>query len=200
LGRNVLILPRSLGGIDEFHRTIPVDLTRQQVEDSPDVDTDQPITRAEEIKYHRYFGFPVYWGGIGGELPSPIPAIPEPQFPAKEDVLSSKQEAHLRSARDLEGYKVEAIDGQMGHIEELLITPDNWRIAYLVLKTKNWLPGKTVVVPTHAFTHVDWFNRSIGVTLTRDEVKEAPEFNTTRLSDGTLKEDLERYFATHIHA
>jgi len=132
LGRNVLIFPRSLGILDDFHRTITVDLTRQQVKDSPDVDSNQPITRAEEVKYHRYFGFPVYWGAIGGEIPAPIPAIPEPQFPAKEDVPGSKQETHLRSARDLEGYRVEALDGEMGHVEELLIVPDDWSIDYLV--------------------------------------------------------------------
>ena len=68
--------------------------------------------------------------------PAAIPAIPEPQFPASEDVPSHTEETHLRSAKELEGYAVEALDGEMGHVEELLITPADWRIAYLVLKTR----------------------------------------------------------------
>lgn len=198
-GRDVLILPRSLGNLDNFQRTIPVDLTRQQIKDSPDVDTDQPITRVDEIKYHRYMGYPFYWGGIAGPLPGAIPAIPEPQYPATEDVPSPAAETHLRSAKELEGYTVEALDGQIGHVDELLITPQDWRIVYLVLKTKNWLPGKSVVVPTHSFRQVDWRNRSIEVTLTRDQVKAAPEFVTSRLEDGTLDSELRHYFAEHSH-
>jgi hypothetical protein len=199
LGRNVLLVPRSLGELDNFHRTISVDLTRQQVKDSPDVDTDQPISRIEEIKYHRYLGYPFYWGGIAGPLPAAIPAVPEPQFPAQEDVPSKTEETHLRSAKDLEGYTVDASDGEIGHVDELLITPGNWRIAYLVLKTKNWLPGKSVIVPTQAFTRVDWIDRSIGVTLSREEVKAAPEFEMTRLEDSSFRGELHHYFANHLH-
>jgi len=196
LGRNVLILPRSLGSLDNFNRTISVDLTRQQVKDSPDVDTDQPISRADEINYHRYMGFPVYWGGIGDV----IPAIPEPQFPPSEDVPGEKQETHLRSAQELEGYRVEALDGRIGHVSELLIKPDDWRIAYLVLKTKDWLPGKTVVVPTNSFKQVNWFDRSIKVSLNRNEIEKAPEFIVPDLESGMLTKELHHYFGTNLRS
>ncbi|MFT3870678.1 MAG: PRC-barrel domain-containing protein [Nibricoccus sp.] len=197
VGRKVLILPHSLRGIDNFNRTLAVDLTREQIKKSPDIDTHQPMSRAQELRYHRYFGFPIYWGGIAGEASVPIPAIPEPQYPPKEDVPGESEESHLRSARELEGYHVEANDGPMGHVTELLIAPEDWRIAYLVLKTKDWLPGKTVVVPTHSFRNVNWFDRTIKVALDRSEIEAAPEFNLPDLENGMLAEKLQHHFGAY---
>lgn len=200
VGRKVLILPHSLGVLDNFNHAISVDLTRQQVKDSPDIDTDQPMSRAEELKYHRYFGFPIYWGGIVSEMPAPIPAIPEPLYPSKEDVPGQIHETHLRSARELEGYRVEASDGHMGHVSELLIMPEDWHIPYLILKTKDWLPGRKVIVPTTSFRRVNWLDRSIKVNLERAEIERAPEFNGQDLENGTLDEKLYQHFGAHFRS
>ena len=119
---------------------------------------------------------------------------------ADEDAAPLTEEMHLHSAKELEGYAVESLEGEMGHVDEVLITPAEWRIAYLVLRTNNWLPGKRVIIPTQTFRPVDWVNRSITVMLPRDEISEAPKFVTSRIEDGTLKEDLRHYFAVHQHA
>ncbi|MFT3781469.1 MAG: PRC-barrel domain-containing protein [Nibricoccus sp.] len=200
-GRDVLIMPRSVGSMDHIQHTIHVDLTRQQIKDSPAVDTARPLTLNQELQYHQYFGWPIYWSGLGAEIPaSPIPAIPEPQFPRQEDVGNSERESNLRSALDLEGYGIEALDGELGHVKELLISPDSWRIPYLVLATRNWWPGKTVVVPTHVFHNVDWVGRCLSVALTRDEIREAPAYDPERLQNVAFIDELRDYFAIHAHS
>ena len=62
-GRKVLISPRALRDIDWDGRRINAALTKAQVEKSPNIDTDQPVSRQHEIEYYRYYGYPSYWSG-----------------------------------------------------------------------------------------------------------------------------------------
>jgi hypothetical protein len=62
-GRKVLISPRALRDIDWAAKRINAALTKSQVMQSPDIDTDQPVSRQQEIEYDRYYGYPNYWSG-----------------------------------------------------------------------------------------------------------------------------------------
>ena len=63
--RKVLVSPMSVVHVDRLERTLSVSITRQQVKDSPDIDTDKPISRQHESGYLGYYGYPDYWGGGG---------------------------------------------------------------------------------------------------------------------------------------
>src|SRR5579863_10337071 len=74
-GRMVLISPISiLGQPDWPAKRLDVSLTRKQVENSPGVDTHQPVSRQHEIEYLGYYGYPFYWGGANLWGPEPYPA------------------------------------------------------------------------------------------------------------------------------
>lgn len=200
LGRRVLLLPRSLGEFDHSLRLIAVDLTRQQVQDCPNINTDRPLTHEEEMRLHGHLGWRMTWGGISAEVPTlSVPLMQEPQITAKEDVPNPAHTTHPRSARELEGFQVQTPDGHPGHIEELLINASGWHISYLLLKTKHWLLGKTVVVPTFAFSKIDWLNRSITADLTQDDILDSPEFDETRLNSEFYSTELQQHFDAHHH-
>lgn len=52
----------------------------------------------------------------------------------------------LRSIRDLQGFGIEASDGLIGRIHEMLFSDDRWAIRYLVVDTGKWLPGRKVLI------------------------------------------------------
>src|SRR5438105_5096052 len=60
-GRKVLISPMAIRGIDIDGEHVIVDLTREQVERSPDIDTHRPVSRQHEIALLQYYGYPSYW-------------------------------------------------------------------------------------------------------------------------------------------
>ena len=62
-GRQVLISPYSIVHADWQARRLEVALTKRQVENSPDINTHQPVRRQQEAEYNRYYGYPYYWGG-----------------------------------------------------------------------------------------------------------------------------------------
>jgi hypothetical protein len=79
----------------------------------------------------------------------------------------------LRSASEVVDYRIEASDGSIGHVEDLLVDIDDWAITDIVVDTRNWLPGRKVRVSPGAIESVDWATRQVRVRLTRDQIREA---------------------------
>ena len=175
-GRKVLISPHSVQRDTPSRDAIPVDLTREQVERSPGLEADKPVSRQFEDAHARYYGYPQYWaalGAAGGAVPvPPVPGAPDQLELEKAE--QAARESHLRSSREVAGYRIEARDGALGHVEDFMVDEESWSIAELVVDTRNWLPGKKVLVPPSAVADIDWEARRVRVRLARSELREAP--------------------------
>src|SRR5512138_1447036 len=132
-GRRVLISPMSFKAMDWDNSRILVNLTKQQVENSPSIETDRPISRQNEMDYYGYYGMPYYWTGpyrwgawstpldwgAGAGTPAGSPEAAE----ARQAVLSGEREPgdpHLRSTGTVTGYYIQAVDGDIGHVDDFL--------------------------------------------------------------------------------
>jgi len=71
--RQVLLSPIALRAMDWDHRRITAALTKAQVEKSPPIDTDKPVSRQHETAYYGYYGYSPYWTGpyLWGAYPYP---------------------------------------------------------------------------------------------------------------------------------
>lgn len=183
--RSVLISPGAAGTSDWGLAVIPVDLTMEQVRNSPEIDADLPVTRQHETALREHFGWPAYWGALSGAggLVTPI-LTPTGAMNADESSranvdtpLRRPADPHLRSANDTLGYHVQATDGALGHVDEFLIDDEVWRIRYLVIDTRNWLPGRKVLVAPAWIHEVDWKVEKVHVGLTRDAIKASPVYD-----------------------
>lgn len=191
--RKVLISPIAAARPDWPTKLLPVSLTREQVKNSPDIDTDMPVTRQHETDYLDYYSYPYYWGGMdlwgGGRFPGLLPPgnagyAAATAIRAKADMAEARTEAsqrdqdpHLRSCKAVVGYSIEAIDGDIGHVQGLLVDEDSWAIRYLVVSTSNWWLGHDVLVAPQWIKRVSWVDRTVAVDLTRDALKQAPRYD-----------------------
>lgn len=195
--RQVLLPPSAFGAPDETRRQFPVDLTRQQVEDSPAVDTDAPVSRQHESDLYTYYGWQPYWGGtvyapLAGVPVTPVdPAtVPPKEMPGAPE--RSHGDPHLRSTEAVSGYYLHAKDGDIGHVEDFLVDTDGWIIRFVVVDTKNWWPGRKVLVSPQRFADVNWADESVRVDLTRQEIQDGPEYkpaDTTRTMENMRASD-----------
>jgi hypothetical protein len=180
-GRRVLVSPRAVRGVDLPNKTISVNLTRAQVENSPSVDTQQPVDRRYEIEYSRYYRYPYYWTGPyawGAEAyPLPVPPVSTPPSPGDSPELGG--DPHLRSTEAITGYYIEATDGDIGHVNDVLIEDRSWMIRYVEVDTRNWWPGKKVLVSPDWITRIDWLDSKVYVGLTREAIKNGPEYKSS---------------------
>lgn len=176
-GRTVLISPASAGGVDVENRRLPVNLTRAQVEGSPSVDTILPVSRQKEAEMTAYYGWPAYWGGYLPPAEAILPAgAGAAAGQARATAPESRAEPQLRSMKEVGGYRIEAHDGQIGHVEDFLIEEESWRVRYLVVDTRAVLPGKKVLLAPLWIDRITWSERAVHVDLPVDQIRSAPVF------------------------
>lgn len=171
--RKVLISPHALGGVDDEENLVHVQLTRDQVEKSPSIDSDKPVSRQFEEEYLRYFGWPFYWTDpLVWGAPTNVSASLE------EGVSAAHRDTHLRSMSEVVGYHIQAFDGEVGHVEDFLIDDSEWTIRELIVDTRNWLPGKRVSITPDWVSKVTWEESKVYVNLDSASLKELPEFHS----------------------
>ena len=90
-------------------------------------------------------------------------------------------DSHLRSTNDVSGHHIQASDGDIGHVEDFIIDDETCAIRYLVIDTRNWWPGKKVLVATQWIESVSWSELKVFVNLTREAIRQSPEYTEESL-------------------
>jgi sporulation protein YlmC with PRC-barrel domain len=178
-GRQVLISPRSVRLAPNDDR-LPVALTKEQVENSPSIDADRPVDRQYEEEYSQYYGYPYYWSGPYRWGTTPYPGEGPLTEARAMSVMPPAGDPDLRSARNVMGYYIEATDGDIGHVEDFLVDDREWAIRYMIVDTRNWWPGKKVIVSPEWIKRVSWPDSRVYVGLSKQAVKDAPEYDPDR--------------------
>ena len=201
-GRKVLLPPSVLGHLDPKEQGCSVRLTMQQVKDSPDIDTQRPVSRQMETSVYDYYGWSPYWGtgfymGGYGYMPGAGTASPYLGSRRREeeeiaDARRSHDDPHLRSIEAVTGYHIHASDGEVGHVEDFLVEDADWSIHYLVVDTKNWWPGKKVLIRPHSALEleIDWTDKLVNLKVDRQTVKDSPTYDPLAPADRAF----ERHF------
>ena len=194
-GRLVLVHPSAIGRVDYLRRVLPVKLTKAQVEASPNVLRDSPISRRHEFKLYEYYGADPVWGSsyFGRNPMAPDPAE---HAVAEAGVLSRLEghDPHLRSLSEITGYNIQASDGAIGHLESVLLEDDMWDIRYLIIDTKNWWPGKHVLLSPYAVKDVVLSKKQILVNVSCERVKASPPWAPLDLIDQAYEKRLHRHY------
>lgn len=205
-GRQVLISPFSVMHVDRKHRKLQITLTQNQVEKSPQLDIHKQISRQMEAAYADYYGYPYYWRsqflwaaeertGLTSRRSATVTALAAPYATApvvaatdcstpaeaSAEMHDLAEDVHLRSTQEVSSYHIAATDGGIGHAEDFIVEDDSWTIRYLVIDTRNWLPGKKVLVSPQWISLIDWAQGKVHVNLSREGVKQSPEYDYSRL-------------------
>ena len=175
-GRKVLISPYALVCINKEEQYIAINLTKTQVENSPPLSSDKPVSRQFEELYYGYYQWPLYWGGplMWGPYPSIVRNFDDKQkdIPPNEKMW----DPHLRSTHDVSGHHIHAVDGDLGHVTDFLIDDVTWAIRYLIVETSNWWLGKKVLISTRWIERISWDEAKVFVNLLREDIKKSPEY------------------------
>jgi uncharacterized protein YrrD len=191
--KQVLISPYFLAYVDYQAGLINIGLTKDEIENSPPLDSDRPVSRQFEEAYHGYHGAPVYWGGplMWGSIPFIM------REREKWKTMNNEEDAwdpNLRSTKDVTGHNIQALDEEIGHVDDFIIDDENWAIRYLVVDTKNWWPGKKVLVSTQWIDRFSWEDAKVFVQLNKEDIKQAPEYEEDQIITRDYESNLHQYY------
>lgn len=197
----VLISPASVRTIAPDLKRFMTGLTKDQVRDSPSWSTDKPISRQYETLFADYYDYPYYWGAIEGMGYAPTAsgamAMSRPQVHSPEEVAEIKAEiaqSHLRSARAVGGYAIEAKDGDIGTVNDFIFDEQSWQIHYLVIDTGKWLPGRKVLISPLWIESIDWSRSKVITRLNRETIKNAPGYDDPAMITREYEKRLFAYY------
>jgi hypothetical protein len=201
-GRRVVLAPHAIDRTDWPSQSVFVLQTRKQIEDSPSVLEHEPVSRQKEAELAKHYQWPIYWGETEPLGPDPVVRMPpveaesEPSQSTNTDQATSSQtiDSDLRSAKEVIGNHVEATDGEIGYVQDFIVDDDFWTIRYLVIDTHRWLPYGSVLVSPDWATEVSWDQKKVRVDLTREQVKNSPEFNPYEPVNREYEEHLYNYY------
>jgi len=213
MGREILVPPNKVRRLVEEPRVLHVALTRKQLEDAPPADSQLPVSRHYELQAGRYveplpytrrqngpyeatpgafcsFGWPPYAPQERlFDLTTPYPASPgNPEKP---------RHPHLRCSEAIKGYALRARDGEVGHIADFILEEDpDWKVRYIEIDTRNWWPGKHVLLAPAWVRSLNWALRRVTVDLDRQTLRTAPAYDHNR----EISEDDEIALLAHYQA
>jgi uncharacterized protein YrrD len=198
-GRQVLVSPHSVVSVNKSEKSITIDLMKSQIENSPILENEKPVSKQFHSEFDGYFRYPMYstgmgYGGVGTILPiTPIETnIAEiPYDPDDADAW----DPNLRSTHHVSDYGIQSLDDQIGHVDDFVIDDETWIIRYLEIDTKNWLPGRKILISPNWTDHISWKESLIFVNLNSEQIKQSPEYK----EESIINRDFERILHTHYN-
>lgn len=188
----VLINPLYLNKPDSAQHVLNVDLNQQSIRKSPPLSSSKPVSLREKERVFKSYGYADYWStaDLGAAMPHSAPLIDE--IRQEEDNQVSSDQAHLRSCRAVSGYHIHTLDGGIGHVDDFIIDAEHWTCAYLLVNTRNWLPGgRDVLISRDAVDAISWHKHQVKLTISTETIKRAPHFDVEKLSKPLMAREIE---------
>jgi hypothetical protein len=107
---------------------------------------------------------------------------------------TAEAELQLRPSKEVIGSYIEARDGDIGHVEDFIVDDETWTIQYMVVDTRNWLPGKKVLVAPTWIEQINWPDGKVHIDLSQETIQNSPEYNPAHPIERTYEENLYDYY------
>lgn len=157
--RQVLLEPEAVQEADWSGRHVRLRLGKEEVRLCPSVVTDLPVALHESLEPSQVMFSEAYWGGAIG------------------NTAEREGDPHLRSMRLLAGAHILCPDGRLGHVEDFIVDDETWSVRDLVVDTRNWWPGKRVLIEPASVESISWPERTVCLTLSRDQIEHLAAFD-----------------------
>lgn len=179
-GRKVLIAPMALLEDGPMTGAFRVNLTKDQIRHSPDIDTDKPVSRQQEIELYGHYSWKGYWEsgfyaqGVGeikevSKIPQNVKGLPAVDL-------------HLRATSYVTGFHVHGTDGELGHICNFVIDDRTWKVLNLVVDTGHLPDGKKVLVAVDHIIQMEWSDFEVYLSETKADIEKSAVFESSAFS------------------
>ena len=188
--RYLLSIPENC--LEHMHRLVPclaidsiqcddqsiiVELTRQQIENSPPLRRHQTVSRRYEAEYYSYFGWPPYWEQDRPSASHHCSSRNLRNSKSEDTVAMHPMYTHIYSASNLYGCTITSHDGISGYVEDLILDTKRWFIPYLQVNTQHDSSNKRILISPDWICQINMSRRAVYTDLPSSLIRQAPEFD-----------------------
>ena len=195
-GKKVLISPRLVKDEPDWeNHQFEIDLTKEQIKNSPDIDLARPVSREKEIELAQYYQWPMYWNDYTEPfLPYYVSFLHTREVSEETNEPDSQNENHLRSLKEILNYHVNAINGDIGQISDVIVDDIHWKIQFFAVNIKDYHPGKKVLISPSWINKIDWNSSSIFLDHSITEIIESFEYTPSEPVNLKLEKTFYDYY------
>ncbi|QRR00830.1 PRC-barrel domain-containing protein [Dyadobacter sandarakinus] len=174
--RKVMIAAHSVLGIECRNKTFETSLSRNQIKDSPVIDTNKAESNQQEIISDHFRN---YWF-----------------LPIKHGVLLDKEanrgisNINLRSLEVLLSCKIYGTDSYLGRVIDYILDTKYWKIDYLIIEIGGLFRSQKVLIPIKLINTINWTVLVININMAKKEFGQLqcydPQGRVNILSDGSF--------------
>lgn len=166
--RRVLIAASIVTQSGWERRKFCVPLTKEQVRQSPPIDTDAPVSRQHEIEIQTHYGWPAYWSM------EPCVLVPPRETVEGTTDRTSLGNPHLRSFREVTTYRAWTSDGFAGFVEDMFVDNETWEIGSMRVALGEWWPHKMIGVERKHVAEISWREKLVRFKMSRKQLEDLP--------------------------
>jgi hypothetical protein len=171
--RKVLLPAIALDQTNQVSRKIPIHLTKEQVNNCPSIDTNALMSRQIQSRLNEVYPVFMYWA-MSGYVSTSLPLAPV----SNQQSQSEEHNIAFRSVEDIGHCFIQAVDGDLGAIEEIVVDDESWSIRYIVANPTKWLLGRKFwVLPTWIET-IDWEAQQVFLKISKEQLKNSPDYSS----------------------
>lgn len=185
-GQPVLISPVAVGEVCDSHKTISIELTREQIASAPRFNPDRPISRAYEQAYFEHYNWPAYWE----QGDSAVKSTSQPSAGSAHEAVS------LCNSQHCTGINVLSDQSIVGQLEQLVVDVQYWQLRYLGINTRCLVENKTFLINLGRVERIDLQKRELSINMHREAIQQAPSFDPAKPISRAYEEKLFNY---HSH-
>jgi hypothetical protein len=193
-GRKILISPDALKKTSWNTGLFSVNITKEQIRESPAINTDKPIYRSQEIELYAHYDWEGEWGSRfyeGGSMgkSNPIPVLDRGILSSadKADIYSNDK-LHLQNTSKVLGFQILCTDGEFGSLVDFVMDDQTWQILYIVAETGISSDGKKTLIHIKDIQKVQLDQANILVNVTLATLKNGKSFKESEFKpDGESK-------------
>ena len=174
-GKDILIVPSMISDVDVKNDCLKVELSREKIQHCPPVYTALPISRHYEQEYFHYYGLKPYWNENPPFGRKPVPSV----HSSADD--TKPENSYLHHSEEIKSYRIHALDGEIGYVEDIILEEPEWTIRYLEVGIHNPLFGKKVLIAPTWFNSVDWTREAVVVDLAKETIESAPAYDPAKV-------------------
>jgi hypothetical protein len=175
----------STGDINEIlhnKNVFLINLSSEQVRDSPEIDVSQPISRKHEIELLEYYGWPADWLKEEHDM-TPIGELSEEPEREESDDADQNSEPDLLSCDEITGlFQIQANDSEVGKLTDFIVDEEDWIIRYLAAQFQP-SPTGYILLPTGLIDRVDWIEAQIYLNASLANIELSPNYDPSKPLD-----------------
>lgn len=210
--KTVLIPSAAVPAQNLSNGTINVNLTRDQVKNSPDVDLSLSVSRAAELEIARHYNLPLYWDveNVSGLRSDDFLYIPDEERaisvgkrtvefvdePSATAVITERITGarYLYSTEDICGYDIQAVDGEIGEVQDFICDDTTRNVRYAVADLSGVSSGKKVLLSPMWIDSINDRDEKVRVDLRKDAIRNSPAYDAARPIEGDYERRLFEYY------